>query len=272
MRRAAGERLRRGHDGFAFGRRGGAVMVVEQDGRQAAAHVEFDVVGEHAEEDVGAHAGRGPMEHRADFEIDGLYRAEGALDLGQGFVGADRLLGRERLLRHVGADDIDAVEPGLGGDRVVGAAVGEARVGDDDLEVLAHLVLVEHGSHRKADLGPAAERRALAQDRLADAAQVPLGRGHEFVALALALGRQERIAAHDQPLARIVGRGDLGQVAIVEQRELQRAGLDQLLDLRGAQGGDPVEPGRLQVLADARAGDRGRGLRPQRCGASRSAP
>ena len=43
--------------------------------------MELDVIGEHAEEDVGAHARRGRMEHRADFEIDGLDRAEGALDL-----------------------------------------------------------------------------------------------------------------------------------------------------------------------------------------------
>ena len=57
LAQGGGRALRRGDDGFAFGRCGGAVVVVEQDGRQAAAHVEFDVVGEHAEEDVGAHAG-----------------------------------------------------------------------------------------------------------------------------------------------------------------------------------------------------------------------
>src|SRR5271166_6260060 len=45
LAQGGGRALRRGHDGLAFGRCGGAVVVVEQDGRQAAAHVEFDVVG-----------------------------------------------------------------------------------------------------------------------------------------------------------------------------------------------------------------------------------
>jgi hypothetical protein len=44
-------------------------------------------------------------------------------------------------------------------------------------------------------------------------------------------------------------------IAIVEQRQLQRAGFDERLDLRRAQGGDPVEPGRLEILADAGMGD-----------------
>ena len=77
---------------------------------------------------MGAHARRRPMEHRADFEIDGLDRAEGALHLGQGPVDADRLFGREALFRHISGDHVDAVEAGLGGDRVVGAAIDEARV------------------------------------------------------------------------------------------------------------------------------------------------
>ena len=83
MRGAAGERCA-GATMDLRSAAAAAALVVEQDGRQAAAHVEFDVVGEHAEEDVGAYAGRGPMKHRADFKIDSLYRTEGALDLGQG--------------------------------------------------------------------------------------------------------------------------------------------------------------------------------------------
>ncbi len=49
--------------------------------RLAAKGVRFSVplqiIGEHAEQDVGAHARRGAMEHRTQFEIDGLQRAEG---------------------------------------------------------------------------------------------------------------------------------------------------------------------------------------------------
>jgi len=56
--------------------------------------------------------------------------------------------------------------------------------------------------------------------------------------------------------SRVIGAGDLDQIALVEQRELQRAViLGEHLDVRGAQSGDPVEPGRLQFLGDARLGD-----------------
>ena len=61
---------------------------------------------------------------------------------------------------------------------------------------------------------------------------------------------------HHQPLAGIIRAGDLGQIALVEQRELQgsvRSG--ERLDGRGAQRGDPVEPGRDQILAQPCLGD-----------------
>ena len=48
-------------------------------------------------------------------------------------------------------------------------------------------------------------------------------------------------------LARIVGSRDGGEIALVEQRELQRTTLGQGLDLRRTQAGDPVEPGGLDV-------------------------
>ena len=43
------------------------------------------------------------------------------------------------------------------------------------------------------------------------------------------LGQQGVLADHE-PLARIVGRGDLRQILLVEQRELYKALLEQLLD------------------------------------------
>ena len=47
----------------------------------------------------------------------------------------------------------------------------------------------------------------------------------------------------------------LGHVALIEQRELQRAALQQPLDRRRTQRRDPIETGRLDVLGDARLGD-----------------
>jgi hypothetical protein len=55
--------------------------------------------------------------------------------------------------------------------------------------------------------------------------------------------------------ARIVGPGDLGHVAVIEQRGLQRpARGGERLDRRSAQRGDPIETSRAQRLLDPRAG------------------
>src|SRR5271166_6482912 len=54
-------------------------VVVEHEG-QALAHVPFEIIGEHAEEDVGAHAVFEPVVDRPDMEVDGLDRPDGVLD------------------------------------------------------------------------------------------------------------------------------------------------------------------------------------------------
>jgi hypothetical protein len=60
-------------------------------------------------------------------------------------------------------------------------------------------------------------------------------------------GGQDRVAAGDQPLAGEVRGGDLGQVLLIEQGQLEGAIIGhQLLDGRGPQRGDPpvaVRPG-----------------------------
>ena len=82
-----------------------------------------------------------------------------------------------------------------------------------------------------------------------------LGGGQQLAAFARPLLGEQRIAADDEPLARIVERGDLRQIALVEQRRLQLAGVDELADGRRAQRGDEVEIGRFHVLPDPRLGD-----------------
>src|SRR5436305_14342711 len=52
-----------------------------------------------------------------------------------------------------------------------------------------------------------------------------------------------------------LGRGDLGEVALVEQRKLEGTGIEKSADLWGSERSDPVEPGRLQFVANAGAGD-----------------
>src|SRR4029078_9626127 len=68
------------------------------------------------------------------------------------------------------------------------------------------------------------------------------------------LGKQ-RIAADDQALAGIVGRGDLGEVVLIEQGELDHARRDETGDLWRPQSGDEVEAGWLHRLFDAGLSD-----------------
>ena len=83
----------------------------------------------------------------------------------------------------------------------------------------------------------AAPRKGLRLARHAgcDFGQIALGGGEEVLALAGALAREIGIAADDQPLAGKVGRGDRRHVALVEQRHLQMAAADQVLERGRAQ-------------------------------------
>ncbi len=78
-------------------------------------------------------------------------------------------------------------------------------------------------------------------DRRLHLRQLLLGGGEQRLALAGALVGDLRVAADDQPLARIGVGGDLGQIRLVEQRQLQLAALDQRPHLRRPQRRDPVE-------------------------------
>ena len=106
---------RRGGAGGGDGRwpgglgRGGIVVVEEQRGERAA-HVPLDAVGEHAEKDVGADRAFKAVVDGPHPDIDGLVAAERPLYPAQAPVGPHRVVGREFLGGHVGADDADAVQ------------------------------------------------------------------------------------------------------------------------------------------------------------------
>ena len=59
---------------------GGAVVVIEQQGSQCLAHMPFEVIGQQAQEDVGADAILVPVVDGPYLEIDGLAAAKGAFD------------------------------------------------------------------------------------------------------------------------------------------------------------------------------------------------
>src|SRR5215208_5336031 len=113
------------------------------------------------------------------------------------------------------------------------------------VKCLAILYLPDDGADPEADLGVAAQRLGGAVHGVVDCRQLALGGGEQILALEPPGAGEIGVAADDEALARIVVGGDAGEVALVEQRELEGAGVEQGADLRGAQRSDPVEPGRL---------------------------
>jgi len=76
----------------------------------------------------------------------------------------------------------------------------EAMVGDGKVEVLAHLVLLDHRPESERDFGLPAQRISLTCDGSLDTGQIAFGRGQHFLALARALSGKIGIAADNQPL------------------------------------------------------------------------
>jgi len=130
---------------------GGGVFVGVGERCPGAAEVPDEVGGEHAEQHVGADAVFEAVVDRAQVQVDGLDRAEVAFDVGELFVGGDRGGGVEALGGHAGADDVDAVQRGLGGDLLDAAGDGQGGVGDLEVEVFGHLVLVDQRAGLERD-------------------------------------------------------------------------------------------------------------------------
>ena len=63
-----------------------------------------------------AHAACQTIVDRTDVQIDGFHRTERALDFGECFVAAHRLVGGHQLLRYAGTDQVQPIERGFGGD------------------------------------------------------------------------------------------------------------------------------------------------------------
>src|ERR1700722_14735976 len=192
------------------------------------------------------------MEDGTDVEVDGLEAAEGPLDTGKALIGAHRIGGIESIGWNAGMQHVEAVERGLCGDRGVIAREVQRVVGDGDTEVLGDLAATQQGADRQADLVGPAQWLSLAQGAGLNVLQILLGGIEQLASFAPAFLGKGGVLADDEALAREVRTFDLGQVALVEQRELQGSALGgELLDRRGSQRGDPVEPGRLELVLDA---------------------
>jgi hypothetical protein len=89
-----------------------------------------------------------------------------------------------------------------------------------------------------------------------DRGEQGLGGGEQLAAFAGPFGGQGGVAAGDQPLVRVVRVGDLGQVALIEQRQLQRPVVTgQRGDRRCPQAGQPAQPAEVFQRLDPGGGD-----------------
>ena len=196
-----------------------------------------------------------PVVQRADLER-GLHLLERVLVDLQLLVGAHDRGGADPRRWLSGAQDVDPVQQRLLVDLGLVALITERAVLDVEGEVLGHLALVDHAPGALADLPRArvAELAALPLDHLLDLLQVSLGQRQQLLAFAGSLGRDRRVAAHDQSLAGELRGRDLAQPLLVKQRELKARRDGQLLDLRSAQRGDEPDALLLEHL-DPGVGD-----------------
>ena len=126
--------------------RPGGCSSVKHSGAQALRRCQIEIGGQHADEHVGTDPVLGEVVDRPQVQVDRLQGAEVPLDNREALVGRDEVPGASRARPgvHACADDIDAVERGLGVDPFsLAARKAEAVVSDHDLEVLGHLVAVD---------------------------------------------------------------------------------------------------------------------------------
>src|SRR5207253_4572037 len=178
------------------------------------------------------------VEDGPQVQVVGFDVAEVPLDVFEVLVGGHHG-GRVQLAGgDGGAEHIEPVQDGFGVDLILLAGDGQAVIGDGDGEVLAGLVPADHLADIDPDGPGAGELAGL--DPGDEGGEQLLGGGQEFFAGAGAVGGQDRVAAGDQPLAGEVGGGDLGEVLLIEQGQLERAVVGhELADGGGAQRGDP---------------------------------
>jgi len=145
---------------------GGWLFVGVGEGGQGLAQVPGEVGGEHADQHVGADPVLQPVVDGAQVQVVGLDGPEVPFDAGDVLVAGDGRGGVQLAFGDRGADDVDAVERGLGVEGGQVAALAQAVIADVEDEVLSELVLVHHPAGPDADLVRALDppRRDLSFD------------------------------------------------------------------------------------------------------------
>ena len=136
--------------------------------------------------------------------------------------------------------------------------------------MLGGFALVDHLAHLDTDRGGVFRPPGLHLG--GDLGEVGLGGGQQPLPVRFALGREQRVAAGDQPLPGIVGGADLGEVLGIVQRHLQRAAVGELADRRGSQAGDPGHARDLLERLDPGTGDHPAVAHHHRLGDAERAP
>ena len=137
-----------------------------------------EVVRQHPQEHVRPDPLFGAVADGPDVQV-GVEGPERPLDLGERLVGGDDLAAAQAAGVNGGAQHVDAIQGGFGGDGVLVAGVAEARVSDLGPEVLGDLAAAQHpvGAHR--DLLLAAQRPPVPPGSGGDFLQVGFGGGEQ---------------------------------------------------------------------------------------------
>jgi hypothetical protein len=226
---------------------------LEGERRPGGAQTKDEVGREPTDEGGRAHWVRQAVAGRADAQIDALHGPKVPLDVGERLVGLDRRARRQRIIRLGGADHEDVVEPRLLRDRVLRSRKGEVTVRDLDVEVLSHLVAVEHPPGAPPDLSGIAEPSGGDGDD--DLCEVGRDRPEQRLALSGPSGGEEGVLAGHEALAFVVGVCDLAEVLLVEQRGRDRTVSQERVDLRSPQRRHPSEAAGFFECRDTRRGD-----------------
>jgi hypothetical protein len=193
---------------------------------------------------VGADPVLEPVVDRAQGQVVDRDGAEVAFEVGEVLVGEHHGGGVELVGGHAGAEHVDAVQPGLGGDPGLVAGDRQRIVGDGHLEVFGHLVRVDDLADLDPDLVRAVE--PAGRDGVDEGGTHLLGGVEQRGAFAGPFAGQGGVAAGDESLAGVVEVGDLGEVThlLVEQRQLQGLVVGgELGDRRRPERGQPAQVG-----------------------------
>jgi hypothetical protein len=188
-------------------------------------------------------------------DVDPLQTAKRALHLRQALVLPDRIRRREPIGGFIGTNHIDPIQLHflLNGRRIPRPL--EAAVGNRDSDVLGHLVVIDHATHFDAE-GRVVERRLGAPGGLrGELRERAFGRDEQLLPFPAPFLREQRIETGNETFAGILGRGDLGEVLLIKQGELERPALDQRADGRAPQGGNPPNPGMGAQVPELRLGE-----------------